>query len=113
MENIDACQKLSWSLSQEYFKMETQIKDLQSEEEKAPFKEPYGKKQINYEQMLESSVALLSYFCMDELEYLEDLKTHESCVAKTIRANDSNELLYRVMRTPIICSAADGFIYHF
>lgn len=93
--------------------MEAQIIDMQDEEEKARFKEPYGKKQINYEQILESSVALLSYFCMDELEYLENLTTHESCVAKTIRANDSNELLFRVLQTPIICSAADGFVYHF
>ena len=93
--------------------MEEQIKNIESEDEQARFKDPYGKKQISYEQIMESSVALLSYFCMDELEYLEDLKTHESCVTKTIRANDSNEILYRVMRTPIICSAADGFIYHF
>jgi hypothetical protein len=50
---------------------------------------------------------------MDELEYLEDLTSHESCVTKTIRSNEVNELLYKVMRTPIICSAADGFIYHF
>jgi hypothetical protein len=29
--------------------MEAQIKDLKNEEEKSPYKEPYGKKQINYE----------------------------------------------------------------
>jgi hypothetical protein len=50
---------------------------------------------------------------MDELEYLEDLKTHETNVGKTIKSQNVNELLYKVMRTPIICSAADNFIYHF
>lgn len=35
---------MSLDLSFEYFKMESKIKGMQTEEEKAVFKEPYGKK---------------------------------------------------------------------
>lgn len=44
--------------------------------EQAKFKDPYGKKQLNYEQSLEASCALLSDFCMDDLEVLENIETH-------------------------------------
>lgn len=96
--------------------MEKAIEEAKAETdaEKAVFRDPYGKKQINYEQALEASVALLSCFCMDELEVLEDIGTHQSCVINSIRKQDVSEnVIYKLLRTPIICSAADGFIYHF
>lgn len=48
--------------------------------EKAVYRDPYGKRQINYEQTLEASVSLLSCYCMDELEVLENISAHNSCV---------------------------------
>jgi hypothetical protein len=44
MENLALAQQKSWDLSLEYFKMEAIVKDMKTEEEKAPFKEPYGKR---------------------------------------------------------------------
>lgn len=58
--------------------MEKQISELgnASEDAQAAIKDPYTKQQVNYEQTLEASVALLSCYCMDELEYLENISTH-------------------------------------
>jgi len=51
---------------------------------------------------------------MDELESLENLDTHQSFIVNAIKETDIREdIFYKIMRTPIICSAADGFIYHF
>lgn len=44
MENLKIAHYMSLDLSFEYFKMESKIKGMQTEEEKAVFKEPYGKK---------------------------------------------------------------------
>ena len=85
-----------------------------TEVEKSHFRDAYGKKQLNYEQSLEASCALLSCFCMDELEVLENIETHESVVVTAVRARDISEpIIYKLLRTPIVCSAADNFIYHF
>lgn len=56
---------------------------------------------------------MLSCFCMDELEYIDNLSTYSSCVLTAIKANRIDDQIYRLLRTPIICSAADAFIYHF
>jgi hypothetical protein len=56
---------------------------------------------------------MLSCFCMDELEYIDNLSTYNSCVLTAIKANRIDDQIYRILRTPIICSAADAFIYHF
>lgn len=94
--------------------MDEVTRHMVDEAEKAKLKDPYGKKQVNFEQIIETSSALLSYFCMDELEYIQNVETHDSAVIKVVRANKEKlELLHRVMSTPIICSAADGFIFHF
>lgn len=56
---------------------------------------------------------------MDELEYMKNVDTHDSCVIKSIRkygdkfSSKSRDLVYKIMQTPIICSAADNFIFHF
>jgi len=87
---------------------------MPNEADKSIHKDPYGKKQVNFEQILETSSALLSYFCMDELEYMQNVDTHDSAVIKVVRAQkDKLNLLHQIMSTPIICSAADGFVFHF
>ena len=94
--------------------MDKGIKDITNASDKITFKGPYLKKQVNFEQCLEASSALLSYFCMDELEYMQDVETHDSAVVKTIqKGKDKLGLLLEILQTPIVCSAADNFIFHF
>lgn len=52
--------------------MEKQTAQM-TEEQKEPLKFNYNQKQLKFEQCLESSVALLNYFFLDELDFMETL----------------------------------------
>jgi len=88
-----------------------------SETQKSEIRDLIAKKQYNFEQCLEASAALLSYFCMDELEYMNDIESHDSCVIKTIRTHLKTKhvegLMYKIMQNPMICTDACNFIFHF
>ena len=78
--------------------MEKINEKLTDEDEKCKLKDPYGKGQVNFEQCLECSSALLSYLCMDELEYMTNVNNHDSAVSRTIKKNkDSLNILLQVM----------------
>jgi hypothetical protein len=98
ISNLQVCHQRAWDLTKDYTENEILIAEDMSEVQKAEIRDPYAKRQFNYEQCLEASAALLSYFCMDELEYMTDVEKHDSCVIKTIRAsfqtNSVQELLY-------------------
>jgi hypothetical protein len=49
-----------------------QAAGAETEEQKLPHKNDYLKEQIKFGHAMESSCALLFYFCMDELEYIEE-----------------------------------------
>lgn len=98
ISNLQVCHHRAWELTKDYTENERQITEDMSEVQKSEIRDPYAKRQFNYEQCLEASAALLSYFCMDELEYMNDVEKHDSCVIKTMRAsfetNSVQELLY-------------------
>jgi hypothetical protein len=94
--------------------MEKQIREsgAVSESEKSPFKNKYAKIQINFEQCMDASFAFLSYFCLDELEYIDNPEQHSTCVAQSIKKQQVTELFHKILWQPTICSLVEGFIYH-
>ena len=65
---------------------------------------------------MENAAAMLSYFCMDELEIVDTLVNHRSFVYNTLKANtDRQKTLLEVLNLPIFGLIAENcnFIYYF
>jgi hypothetical protein len=71
---LEELYRRSWQLTSKYLEMDRNIQaaGAETEEQKLPHKNDYLKEQIKFGHAMESSCALLFYFCMDELEYIEE-----------------------------------------